>query len=266
MTAGLLFAGCGAEAEWEMDKENHWHTTAKGKQVDIAPHSFEDGITCSVCNAEILRMENDGFWVRSYNEHNDMVFSLFYDADGRITESIKTIFTYDAEGRWASEKVYENGTLFSETTYAPSKGAGASGVCPTHRLTYYEDATKLEEEYGETGDLLKATLYRADGSVEYEYTYIWEYDSKNQLVRYQAFDGENTEETRCEYDADGNTTVERSYYNDKLIRESFFAISEEFSFGYLAKEILYLDDGTQTITEFDENGNILSVEDKDAAN
>ncbi len=42
--------GHGYTAEWENDKDNHWHACSCGEKTDVAAHTFKDG-KCTVCGA-----------------------------------------------------------------------------------------------------------------------------------------------------------------------------------------------------------------------
>ena len=253
-----MFTACGGGNEtsndWEIDKDKHWHVSESGEKTDVAEHSLEDDF-CSVCGAEIVDFDGE-VWVQKHNDRGDEILSIIYNADGNITEHRKTEYTYDEDGNWTFCKEYDNNKLFREVTYKTVSTEDESSTYPEKVTTYNEDGTKLFEEYDDNQDVIRETLYAADGTVEYDYTITTEYNEDSYISSLKKYaDDKLILEIQYDYDADGIQTNERTYVEGKLAQEDFYTNLEGYV--YLSKSVVYNEDGTQTVTEYDEFGDVI---------
>ena len=253
-----VLAACGDDSSWEMDKDNHWMLNSSGEAVDTAAHLLVDDV-CTICGAEVIRFD-DGTWVQKYNEYGDITLWIIYDAEGNITQNSKNVYTYDEDGNWATQKSYEYGVLVSESIYATVVEEDGSCTYAAEVTTYNTDGTKLVEKHTADGSCTTETLYNADGSVQHEYTVTYEYNEYDLISSIKTADGETiVTEIRYEYDENGNSLVDRTYSYGTLVKEEFYTLISEnfFTYGYISKIIEYAEDGTQTVTEYNEYGDVI---------
>ena len=104
-------------------------------------------------------------------------------------------------------------------------------VCGSEVVTY-ESGEKQLVVYNDQGDATLFVVYGADGSVvaedRYEYT----------------------------YDADGNKRTE-VYYNGETLSAEYEYKQSSSGETYLARDTSYFEDGSSSVNEYDEHGNIL---------
>ncbi|MBQ8296283.1 MAG: hypothetical protein IJX77_00700 [Ruminococcus sp.] len=252
------FASCSNDKvltdSWEIDKDNHWHLTENGNTADTAAHTLEEYV-CTVCGAEIMEF-NDEVWVTKNNDNGDTCLSITYDANGNVIENMKYEYTYDEDGNWASQKVYDDGRLYRDYVYASFEDESGSGTYAQTITIYNEDGTKLIEEYDQNGWSTKEARYLKDGTLDYEYAVVNEFNDMDLIASVKKYDGETlVSEVVTEYDSDGNKTAEKAYFGDTLIKESLYTNMDGYI--YVSKEIVYNEDGSQTVTEYDEYGEVI---------
>lgn len=178
--------------------------------------------------------ENGEKLIAEYNEYGDAIRRTIYDTDGNLTSEDVWEFEYNEEGDHLWEKQYRNGILVFEITgYASGSDDEVSWRYPEVTIEYYEDGTKLVSKFGENTEVETETMYNADDTVAYVRTYI-----------YETFE-------------DGNWKSIKVYEDDELIKESEYAMDEEYGWSYKAKETVYHEDGT-TVYEYDKDGNVIS--------
>lgn len=254
----------GTEAEeivirdWEADKDNHWYLDDQGAQMGLEAHKL-DGEGCTVCGAEIEDFGDGEIWVTIYNEQDDAILSVSY-LDGEMVENKKRAYTYDEEGRWSTVAKYSFGVLTEETVFQVINGEDSWECIPEQTTTYNEDGTKLVEKFDETSWTVAETLYDADGKVVYDYTITNEFNDQSFISSIKKFEGETlAAEITYEYDENENSVADRYYEYGKLVREEFYTsvAEEDFTYSYVSKVIEYQEDGTQTVTEYDENGDVI---------
>lgn len=150
--------------------------------------------------------------------------------------------------------------------------------------------------YTQYGDSLRITSYDADGSVasetwsEYGFTadgesyetkntmidadgikYIGEYNEQRDMTAWFCYDADGnlvTEERyEFEYDTEGRKQVKRAYVSGTLTQELIYKLvtEEDGWMNYPGTVIDYHDDGSKTVTEYDENDEIISATTYDAA-
>ena len=225
----LLLTACGghthsASGGWVSDLENHWHLCECGEKVDAAAHAMENDV-CTVCGTEIMTYESGEKQMLTYNEYGDCTQYVSYAADGSVDYEERVEYTYDADGN----KLFEKGFSGEEVSYEREYALNASGeVYLSGEVTYWEDGTRDASEYDENGNTLCYTSYNADDSVNYRYEY--------------------------EYSPEADWMLEKTYEGDRLIGEQEFLMDEEGNQNTI-RYIYYYEDGTSSLTEYDEYGN-----------
>jgi len=133
----------------------------------------------------------------------------------------------DGERHW--RVCGECGETFDEGAHDAENGT--CSVCASE-VSVFEDGSINLTTYNEHGDCIATILYNDDGTVAY------------------------TERNEYEYDGEGNKTLQRLYTDEVLFAEFTYARSgsgEE----YTAGETYYYEDGSKSVTEYDELWNVL---------
>lgn len=295
--AAALLSGCAgghtheASDTWEVDCDRHWRPcTECGKAMEESAHTLDDAYTCTVCGAQIIELD-EGKSLSLFNENGDPLKLADYDADGNlITETVYT-YEYDADGVLIRSTATTDGVLTEESTYTAENGESVL----KQNVSYTDDGSKTVNDYDENGNCVHMVCYEKDGSVSFESTSEYAltadgewYESK--CTETQA-DGSKTVSTFAEnhdqlsatfYEADGSVlykyTWERTYdengnwktmkhYSDGvLITDTVFATvtTEDGSVTYPQTVTEYAEDGSRTVTVYDENENVLSETHYDA--
>ncbi len=205
---------------------------------------------------ETEQYEDGSKCVYEYNESGDSLGYVLYDEDGNMAESYRTEYVTDKEGNLLGEKVYENEHLSQEIKYASASNEEEDYLYAEEVATYSEDGSKFVEKYDENGDIIAELSYDAEGKKVYEYDLEYFYDEDgNHVSTEKRQDGVLKQEVIYEYDEEGNLTSEKTYEGDRLIKEIQYAEAEYFF--YEAKVITYNEDGTTTVEEYDENGELI---------
>ena len=257
-----MLAACGSDTvRWDADKDAHWHFSESGEKINEAAHSLDEYDKCTVCGACIFTDQYDTMHVVISNKYNDEILCVLYDPDGNLAQRTDTEYSYDKNGNMLSKTVYCDGKLYMETDYIVLQGEYGSYSRVISYTTFNEDGTWCIEYTDVYNDICKEILYNADGSVAHEYSVEIEEDDEQYIVRHLKYDGEFlVEEVVFEHDKNYNSTVDRTYRYGILVKEEFYtyvAVDEyDIGYVYLSKVIIYNDDGTQTITEYDEYGRV----------
>ena len=237
MTA--LLAGCGSSTiydAWQVDKENHWKLNEDGERVESSAHTL-GGDTCTVCGAKITVSDGSMEIVR-VNEKEDPVQQQIYDTDGSVLVDKTYEYEYNEEEQKSVSKEYENGMLTLETTYQESAIEGE--VVEATQKYYNEDNSKSFIEFNQYGDITKESHYDPMGELAFEAVYEFVYDGADQKTYHKYYeDGRMTEE--CEYKYDELNT-----------------------YTYEWKKTVYNEDGTKTVTEYNEDRTIHRQDTYDA--
>ena len=218
---------------WNIDKDNHWHQCEEDSEIiDVAPHTLEKNI-CTVCGAGIIK-DGDNVSVYFYDKNNNWVRRVNYSADDTFTEDTAE-YTYDDNNNILTLKITIDGKVASESEY----GVDETGYNYEQKITqYFEDGTKLYNEYSVEGDTLRETKYNKDGSVEYDH------------------------KTVHEYDENGKKKSEKTYDGDRLIQEVKYILVTADSWGggiYNREVTTYNEDGTIWIVIYNENGEVVDA-------
>lgn len=279
---------------WERNAKEHWQLCEDGEKLNVGAHTLNDEDICTVCGSSVLSYDDGKASVSDYDEHGDQIRHTYYAADGTKISETFTEYATDADGncyevksteyqyiygkvyigeyneygdqtartisdldgnvehtdRFEREyndegepiwlKVYANDVLVQEVTgFKTYVDEDSYMRFPEAVIDYWEDGTRIVTAYRDDGEVATETYYKADGTVEKEITYIYESDSE------------------------GNRTSIKAYESEHLIKESEYAL-DEYGWSYKAKETEYYEDGSKTVYEYDEDGELVSETKYDA--
>lgn len=284
-------SGCGdshthqMSDNWDADLTHHWkNCTDCGEKVEKVAHAFYDDNQCTVCGAQIVDL-GDSKSLYLYNDNGDMLKMADYDLDGNVITETTCQYEYDSNSQLIRSATTTDGVLVEECTYTSVGGESVVTQC----ISYIEDGTKFINDYDEYGNVIRLISYDTEGNVDYqsesEYALsadgVW-YETKCTsteqdgsvsigtfsdtgdqvgLIRYDAT-GEMLYSYSWEYtyDEDGNWQTMKYYCNDILTEETIYktVTTENGSTTYPETVTEYHEDGTQTVTTYDENGEVIS--------
>ena len=194
-----------------------------------------------------------------YDTAGNGIKSIGYDSTGNIWTWFET--EYDNLGnsiKFVSRE--SNGDIGYQSEYEYVKGSNM--VKSSHSYWYVEGAVWQEEiwEYDESGNHLKSTIYRGDGSIDELYEH--EYDEVGNEIKTIVYHGEDCIEEWYEYKYDeaGNKIKEICYHGDGSID-----YWKEFGYDDMENEIRYMlydsdgsiDYGTESV--YNDNGMVCKV-------
>ena len=180
------------------------------------------------------RLPEGGKLEAQYNPMGDIIVRVWYDDAGNETRVDTWEYEYNEAGQSEWEKQYTDGVLVYEITgYGEYSNSEFSMRYPECVIEYYEDGTRLEQKYGSNGEIETETSYSAGGDVVEVLTYTYETDD------------------------DGNWKSIQVHNGDKLVIDKQYAQCSDGSGSYLETETVYNDDGTTTVTTYDEEGNVI---------
>ncbi len=269
---------------WERDGSTHWKVYEDGTTSSPEEHTLDDLDVCTACKSQIWDFGN-GVNVYDYDEQGNTVRTSEYDENGRLVYEDKYEYEYDADGNCIKDTCYVNGVLSSVTEYA----INADGEMVTCAYTgYREDGSTSVCSYDDFGNITEILDYDADGNLWATTDYLYKADENGDLYTAKETtlfsDGTSSiyeYNEHCdytvigEYDADGNAVLEDSYeytYDEEGrtmgVKEYSFGvlkrevvkglfIEEDGWFTYDLYETVYNEDGTKTVYEYDENGNLV---------
>lgn len=297
VTATLL-SGCAighthqASGEWQMDLNNHWQAcTECGKKVEKGAHAIDESEICTVCGAVLMDF-GDYKSLRQYNEHDDPVKTVDYDAKGKVLTEKVFNYEYDEDGNLLHASEMSDGVLMNESEYTVVDGQSML----YSYIDYVEDGSKSVSFYDENENAVECISYNADGNEEtrtyseykqdaagcwYEATttipepdgntYVVErneygdevgmarYDANNNLIFNSVSHESHWDVYTYTYDADGNCETMDYYCNDVRVRFTEYAtkMSEEGPVTYPRSVTEFEEDGTETTTIYDESNQVV---------
>lgn len=153
--------------------------------------------------------ENGEYYENLYDQEGNLISVMSYDADDNLVFQYFSEYALDSDGN-------------------------------SYEVKYTEidaDGAKLIVEYNEYGDPVSRLMYNADGSLESEDAWFYEYD------------------------AEGDPLWEMQYRDGMLIYEiTGYATyeSEDYSMRYPETVIEYHEDGCKLVTQYGDNGEVAS--------
>ena len=145
-------------------------------------------------------------------------------------DGIVSVSFYDENGVLKSGKRYENDRLAWEGEYAVGTDGYAVEISG---IDYFEDGSKIVYTNNKQGYIETQTFYNKEG---------------------KALSVTNNE---YEFDGDGNVTIVRSYTDNVLTGMDEYKPADD-GINYLYKNTSYNADGTTTVTEYNELGEVIS--------
>ena len=270
---------------WQVDATSHRMVCTDCNEIlEEAAHTpDEDGI-CAVCTCQI---QDFGDFISLYyhDAHENPLKIAEYSATGEVYTETVYQYQYDENGNVLHSKVTVDGVLTEENEYMVVDEESL-----LRKLTsYMEDGSKFSNEYDEHGNVIRLITYDTEGNnihqADSEYTQLvdgaW-YESK---CTYSEIDGSKTV---GEYDAQGNSTSitaydaqgnlestqtweyvytdgdrkvsEKHYIDGQLVEELLYKTveTEDYSVNFPETVTQYNDDGSKTVTVYDENDEIVS--------
>lgn len=274
----LLLSGCAHThtADWEADAAGHWKTCDCGEKFESGEHTLDEYNRCSACGAEVIAGE-ESTDVSFFNEKGNVTACTVYDAEGNVTLAVRNEYTYDESGNVRSVMRYENGVLTVESVFKDGK--------PDTRIIHFADGAYEVGLFDENGNIISQVGYNAEEQMTFgiysEYAlddygkwyeassttveadgtqYVIEYNDMGDetAVTVQDPDGNVVRSERYEitYTDSGNHDTRKTYSGDKLIREEIFLfVTDEYGWANFPGTVTdYHEDGTKTVTTFDETG------------
>ena len=182
------------------------------------------------CKTTSVYYEMGTSYTSEYNEFGDQISVITADLDGNVIKTQHIEYGYDEEGNHTWNKIYVNDVLVEEVTgYITIEMDDYTMRVPECEIHYNEDGSKMVVTPNEIGDVGSETYYNTDGTIRLTVTY--EYD----------------------FFEDGNRKSFRIYEDGRLVQDSEYRIDEEYGWSYEAK-----------VTEYGENGEVISVTEFDA--
>ena len=218
-----------AISDWAADKDYHWLVKANGDSYNKTLHDFgEEG--CKVCGMVVLDSTDGMTYAVKPNEYGHIVlYSIYKDRNSeKPLVLLETEFVYSYDGELISSVTFEWGKLYEECKYAKSNRYEGVDYYKSESIIYNSDGTKTLRTYD-------------------DYTFITrysEYDENDVLIEeciYENF-----------YDENNERTLVKTFKNGRLTMEEYYTCTEYIS--YISKEIIYNEDGTTTVNEYDDNG------------
>ncbi len=245
-------------AEYTYDKDGNKLTDKiyeDGQLISSGEFEYDDqGLTYKKYETEYY--EDGTKCVNEFNESGDSLGYVLYDEEGNPAESYRSEYITDEKGDLVGEKVYENDVLIKEMKYASANDGEEDYLYITEETNYSDDGSKTVEIYDESGDIIKELSFDTEGEKIYEYDLEYFFDNEGNLTSVEKREGGVLkQEIVYEYGEEGELISEKTYEGDRLIREAQYEEAEYYS--YEAKVITYNEDGTTTVEEFDETGELI---------
>ena len=285
--SGCYFEEISETPIWEADAFEHWQNGENGEKLNIGEHEPGGDYICTVCKSKVFNW-GDRITVTSFDEYQSPIRATVYGTDGTVLSERTYEYGYGKDGYYTYSKTFENGKLVLEYEYAVTEdGFGY----PKKETAYYEDCVFVNE-YDENTTPAKFTEYNLAGEIisetEFEYSEdssgnlycsketvinysdstktVAEYHENSGLYRKETFSLEgdaptliSVENHEYEYDGLGRPVYYKETINGEISCEDFIAYSDENSYdGYYDKKIIYNEDRSYTVFDYDESGNLFS--------
>ena len=266
--------------DWDANGTDHWKLCECGEKFEIGEHTIDEDNRCTGCGAEVLQWDG-GADVSRFNEQGDVITYTAFDAAGNVTLDVRNEYTHDESGNVRSLMRYENGVLTEESVFT-------DGMPDTY-ITHFEDGTYQVGLFDENGNVVSLISYDAEdqmtGGIYSEYAldayenwyevrsttvdadgykYVGEYNEQGDQIAWITYDPDgnmvHNERYEITYTEEGNQDTVKTYSHDVLVEEKIYTMVtfEDGWMNYPSTIIEYHEDGTRTVTEYDENDEVVS--------
>lgn len=284
LSLALMLAACGhthAPGDWNRDAKTHWKLCECGEQVDAGEHTLDDMLVCTACGAEVHEWD-DCTDVYLYNDGGYLLSYVSYDPDGTVVYEERVEYSFDAAGNILEEKHYNGDKLTEESRYTDGTLDSIT--------TYDDEGGCFINNYDENGNQVSLISYDAAGNLigEQYSGYVWseeneewievrtltveadgssyegEYNAFGDQIAWRSYDPDgnllNDERYVYTYTDDGRTDVKETYQFDVLVEQVQYKLVtfEDGWMNYPAIITSYHSEGGWTVTEYDENDELVS--------
>lgn len=270
--------------DWNVDLTHHRKAcTDCGETVENAEHTLDEDDRCTVCGAKVVDW-GDSKSLYLYNDNGDMLKTVDYDLDGKVITETTYQYEYDSDGLLTGSTTTTDGVLVEKYTYTAIDGESVV----SRYISYADDGTKFTNDYDKYGNVILLVSYDAEGNVDYRseseyalssdgewyevkctsteqdgYVTVGTFSEDDQigLVRYDSEGNiEYSYAWEYTYDNNGNRQTMKFYCDDVLKEETIYktVTTEDESTTYPETVTEYHEDGTKTVTTYDENGEVIS--------
>ncbi len=219
---------------YEYDAEGHmayaWYYEADVLYAESAFALDADGYETEVLS--VVYYDDGSMSVSEYNLMGDQTMASYY-YDGELESTLRFDYTYNAEGVITRMRTFSEDALIEEADYVVMTVGDEIHHYPARLTAWFEDDSRIVYVNDINGDTLIESHYDAAGN----------------LVLTLEFD--------TEYDADGNLLRVTTTQDGVLAMVEEYALDAD-GWTYLAVETAYEADGTQTVTRYDENGEMIN--------
>lgn len=287
----LMSAFALSENMWERDPYMHWHEDENGMRTDEGAHVFDD-IVCEVCQSNVWLYDDGMCDINNFNEFDELIRYSYFDAEGMLIDDYVYIYEYDENGNKLTSSTYYFETLVEVSEYAldPFGFTVQKSVCG-----FSDDGSESSYLCDEYGNIVSSKITDAEGNIIFSETYEYTYDDEGMptytiqksifddgIVHYQESDGMGNKVIDAQYNPDGSVIYEYKYlyeYDEmgRMIKEvitedgnpifeSHYAYSDDAYdlWGYQCMTIDYYEDGSITVSDIDEYGEIIKETTYDA--
>ena len=242
-----------------MDDKECWDECSCGERLNIREHQWVEGnwgFDCSVCGAVMVRrgeavqvtLDNENYeTIRRYTREENGYTTVDYIADNGddtlleirvipmgdkfITERIENEYLEDGSYR---SRQYRDGVLLFESLYVYEQMDGYRAYYPAERKVYLNNGGWVIQLSSSSAGVDEEIFYDAAGTRLYTLT------------------------SEREINSEGNEVVTQ-YKDGKLLRIYEYASVDtgDYMYSYVARETMYDENGNATVTEYDQDGNII---------
>ncbi len=173
-------------------------------------------------------------YVEEFNEYGDLTGTSISHPDGHSLQTNRFEYGYDENGVMRWKFSYSNDVLIQEEhNFMTYENDRISNSFAEKVIEYYEDGTQVFTVRNDRGLIIKEATYTADGTVENEITYGYEFAD------------------------DGGYKRITIHENGRLIRDTEYARTAAQGLSYVMRDTEYFEDGSKTVKEYDESSRLV---------
>lgn len=135
-----------------------WSKQYDQGQLVYEEYCTEDGLTAKT----VEYVEDGAVTVTMHNENGDPILATTTAVDGSILSEAIFTYVYSETGDQLESRMFVDGVLAEEAIYHYDEELGFTGL---QRTIWHEDGSRTVEDYDDFFDLIRSTVYDADGNV-----------------------------------------------------------------------------------------------------